>query len=98
MKSTTLKNRFEKIENLSKNSKSYQVVNNLISNNHDSMIFGNLIRPCHTSGKGRFTSNLDYTSSIKYLLTEIGIKYESGNDSARGGKTGSFIKIITKIQ
>jgi hypothetical protein len=98
MKATTLKNRLEKIENLSRNSKGYQVVNNLISNNPDSMIFGNLIRPCHTSGKGRFTTNLDYTDLITHLLNKIGVKYIKGSDAPRGGKTGHFLKIITKIQ
>jgi hypothetical protein len=98
MKATTLKNRLEKIDQLSRGSKAYQVVNSLIKKESNSMIFGNLIRPCHTSGKGRFTSNLDYTDSVKYLLDKIGIKYESGNDSVRNGKTGNFIKIITKIQ
>ena len=98
MKTSTLKNRLEKVENLSKNSKAYQVVNAFISNERHAMIFGNIIRPCHISGKGRFCSNLDYTSNIKYILDKIGVKYESGNDSSRGGLTGNYIKITSKIQ
>jgi hypothetical protein len=98
MKATILKNRLEKIEKISRGSKGYQVVNALITNTYNFMIFGNLIRPCHTSGSGRYTTNLDYTNDISSILDKIGVKYQSGNDSIKGGKTGNFIRIITKIK
>ena len=98
MKTTTLNTRLEKIENISRGSKAYQIVKAFINNEYHEMIFGNTIRPCHASGSKRFTTNLDYTSMVKYLLDKINLKYVSGNDSVKGGKTGNFIKIASKIQ
>ncbi len=92
MKTTTLKNRLEKRYNGARNSKAYQIVNSMIEANCK------IIRTCHTSGSGRYTTNLDYTEEVKRILMLIGVKFESGNDSPRGGKPGNFIKIITKIQ
>lgn len=60
-------------------------------------VFADIIRPCTTSGRGRFTTNLDYTADVCRLLDQLKIKYISGNDSPRGGKTGNCIKILTKI-
>lgn len=31
------------------------------------------------------------------LLDRLGVKYEKGNDAPRGGLTGNYIRIITKI-
>ena len=56
-----------------------------------------IIRPCYASGRGKFTSNQDHTQITENYLSKIGIMFESGNDSPRGGKTGNYIKIITKI-
>ena len=99
MKATTLQKRLENRYNGSKNSKAYQIVRDLIDGtNKTYMVFGNLIRPCSTSGRGRFTSNMDYTSEVKRLLILLGINFESGNDSPRGGLTGNFFKISTKIE
>ena len=98
MKNQTLLNRLTKRFNGSKSSKSFQIVSDLINQtNKSGMINSNIIRPCKTSGSGRFTTNMDYTTETKSLLTLIGVKFEYGNDSLRGGKTGEFIKIITKI-
>lgn len=58
----------------------------------------NRIRPCYTSGKGRFTSNQDHTESLKRLLDKLGIEYIFSNDSPRGGLTGNLITITTKIK
>jgi len=91
MKKETLNTRLEKIENLSRGSKAYQIVKSII-NDRDLMV-----RPCHSSGTGRFCTNLDYTEGVINLLDKIGVKYIAGNDSPRGGKPGNFIKIITKI-
>ena len=56
-----------------------------------------VLRPCHTSGRGRFTSNIDCTDQLAVVLGKIGFEFEKGNDSPRGGLTGNFIKVTTKI-
>ena len=98
MKATTLQNRLEKRYTGSKSSKAYQIVKDLINGtNKTYMVKCDLIRPCSTSGSGRFTSNMDYTRETRSLLMLLGIKFDSGNDSPRGGLTGNYFKIITKI-
>ena len=59
---------------------------------------GDVIRPVWTSGRGRFCSNCDYTRDIIEVLDALRIKYTTGNDAPRGGLTGNFIKIISKIE
>lgn len=60
---------------------------------------GDLIRPVWTSGRGRFCSNCDHTRDICTVLDldVLRVKYETGNDAPRGGLTGNYIKIVTKI-
>lgn len=78
-----------------KNSIAYKVAMDIVNETNKSyMVFGEIIRPCYTSGSGRFTSNQDHTEAICKTLTEIGVTYTTGNDSPRGGKTGKFIKIL----
>ncbi len=97
MKRLTIAKRLEKFTG-SKTSIAYQVAKDLSTGENKSCkIFGNIIRPVHTSGSGRFTSNLDYTNDCKAMLTFLKLKFETGNDSPRGGLTGNFIKILTKI-
>jgi len=97
MKTETLKNRFAKF-NGSKNSKAYQIVRDWIERtNKTYMVFNNHIYPCHTSGRGRYTTNLDYTDDVKAILDFLKIRYIANNDSPRGGLTGNYIHIITKI-
>jgi hypothetical protein len=62
------------------------------------MIFGDIIRPVKLLGRGRFAHYSDYTTDICNILTSLKIKFEVGNDASRGGLTGNFIKIITKIE
>lgn len=57
----------------------------------------NTIRPAAYSGRGRFTTVLDYTATVRALLDAAKIKYQSGNDSQRGGVTGNYI-ILTHIK
>ena len=52
-----------------------------------------LIRPCWTSGSGRFCSNMDYTDEVCRLLDLLRVQYERGNDAPRGGLTGNYVKI-----
>lgn len=56
-----------------------------------------LIRPCFSTGRGRFIHNVDHTLEVCFLLERLGLKYEKGNDAPRGGLTGNYIKVITKI-
>lgn len=51
------------------------------------------VRTCWTSGTGRFTSNLDYHFNTTNILNQLGVSYEEGNDSPRGGKTGQFVTV-----
>ena len=97
MKAKTLQKRLDRYKG-AKNSKKVQIIKDLINGtNRSCMINGSTIRPCHTSGRGGFCSNLDYTKEIEDLLQLLGLKFKSGNDAPRGGLTGNFIFIITKI-
>ena len=92
MKTKTLKNRLEKRYTGSKNTKAYQIVCDLVNGtNNTRMTNGLTIRPCSTSGSGRFTTNLDYTRDVQYLLTLLGVKFVAGNDAPKGGLTGNYI-------
>jgi hypothetical protein len=82
----------------SKTSIAYQVAKDLATGeNKTYKVSGNIVRPVHTSGSGRFTTNLDYTNDCKNIFTFLKLKFEIGNDSPRGGLTGNYIKILTKI-
>lgn len=59
---------------------------------------GGVIRPVWTSGRGRFCTNCDHTRDICAVLDALRVKYVTGNDAPRGGLTGNYIKIITKIE
>lgn len=59
---------------------------------------GSIIRLCWTSGRGRFTTNLDHEDAICAVLDCLKIKYQVGNDAPRGGATGKYIKILTNIE
>ena len=99
MKATTLQKRLDNRYKGSKNTIAYKIVTDVINKTNKSyrVFWENTIRPVTTSGSGRFTTNLDYTRDVENLLDLIGVKYTSGNDAPRGGATGNFIKIITKI-
>ena len=62
------------------------------------LFWGGLIRPVWTSGRGRFCKNMNYTADICAVLDALRVKYETGNDAPRGGLTGCYIKIVTKIE
>lgn len=52
-----------------------------------------VVRTCHTSGNGRFTSNIDSHAATLAGLDRIGLKYEHGNDAPKGGKVGQWVKL-----
>lgn len=98
MKEKTLRRRLAKI-GLQKNSTVYRIIRDVIrGTNNTYMVFDGLIRPVKTSGSGRFKTNLDYTDGVKTVLDKMNVKYRSGNDAPRGGKTGNWIIVTTKIE
>lgn len=89
MKTTTAIKKIETL-GLNKGTKAYRLV-------MDALTTGNkTIRPCHISGRGRFATNMDYTSQVLDILRRANIKYSVGNDSPRGGLPGNYI-ILTHI-
>ncbi len=99
MKTQTLKKRLEKRYTGSKTAKDYAILKDFIfGTNKTGMVNDYTIRPVHTSGSGRFKSNLDYTENTLRTLKLLGIKFKFGNDAPRGGLTGNFIIILTKIE
>ena len=55
---------------------------------------------CHTSGSGRFTTNIDSTADTIDTLERAGLKrgidFVFDNDSPRGGKTGNYVELTSK--
>ena len=89
MKLSTFLSRLEK--HGQKGTKAYQMVAELATNEKT------IIRPCYTSGSGRWTSNQDHSERVIELLNAMNVKYVEGNDAPRGGATGKFIRITSKI-
>ena len=103
MKSTTKQIAAKKLAKLPviKTSIAYQVAAELLelpNAKKSYKIFGNTIRPVHTSGSGRFTSNQDHTKAIADLLFSIGIDTVLSNTSPKGGLTGNLLTIVTKLK
>lgn len=100
MKSTTkaaATKRLLKVKD-AKYSVAYRIVKDLIEGtNKEYRIYGNIIRANYTSGSGRYTTNMEHNAAVARILTEIGIEYTICNNSPRGGKTGEYIEVTTKI-
>ena len=92
-KTTTLAKRIEKLvkaKELNKTSLVYGWVSNLQSNE--------VLRPVFSQGSTwRHSSLIDKSNELTIILKKLGIEFVTGNDAARGGKTGYFVKITTKI-
>lgn len=74
----------------SKNSLVYSWVSTLKTNE--------VLRPVFTQGKTwKHSSLIDKSNELTTLLKKLGIDFSTGNDAARGGKTGYFVKINTRI-
>lgn len=90
MKAATILKRLEKLaseKRVNKTSSAYKLIVSVCQTGNA------VIRPCWTSGKGRYCSNLDYTADTRCLLEMLRVGYEFGNDAPRGGLTGNYIKI-----
>lgn len=98
MKKTTFIKRLNKaVEDkvITKNSSAYKLISGWIIQRHNNAL--PYIRPCWTSGYGRYKTNLDYTHDVERVLQHMKIKFVSGNDAPKGGKVGNFIKITHKV-
>lgn len=97
MKRETLAKRINKL-NINHCSVAYQVLAELAGiKNFYRIRANNIVRPTWYSGYGRFAKTFDYSLDIRAALTACKIKYVEGNDAPRGGKSGNYIKILTKI-
>ena len=88
-KRSALNAKIEKL-NFAKNS----IVSNMIKN----LNTGDKLRPVYsTGGSWRFSSLKDYRVELEKTLRALGISFETGNDATRGGRTGYYVQITTKI-
>lgn len=88
MKKGTIAKRLEKAK-VNKTTSAYHLLAVWLKNP-----FSPVIRPCWTSGKGKFCKNLNHTQDLCNLLELLRVRYELSNDAPRGGKTGNYIRII----
>ena len=91
MKATTALKNLEKVANNEKSIRNWKLTAAWKLINRVIMCQRNSIRPCYYSGSGRFTSKLDYTADVQYLLGKAGIRYTLTNDAPRGSETGNLI-------
>ena len=74
-----------------KNSLFYVWITNLETNQ--------ILRPIFTQGSSwKHSSLIDKEFELTNVLNQLGIEFTKGNDAPRGGKTGAFVKITTKIK
>ena len=88
MKKETIQKRLERLQ-CNKNCSAYKLITEWLKSENNP-----LIRPCWHSGRGRFTTNLDYTAQTINLLKSLRVRYEIGNDAPRGGKYGNYIRVL----
>lgn len=64
------------------------------------MTTGDRVYTCHTSGSGRFTTNIDRTEETIEALVVAGLTKDTDfihdNNSPRGGKAGNYVE-LTKV-
>jgi hypothetical protein len=93
-KSTSLEKRIQKLvseKKLSKSSIVYGWLNDILKGTKS-------FRPVYTQGRSwKHSSLIDKRFEFQNILNQLGIEYIEGNDAPRGGKTGAFIKITTKV-
>jgi hypothetical protein len=57
-----------------------------------------VLRPVYSQGSSwKHSVLIDKSKELTDLLTVLGVEFETGNDAPRGGKTGYFVKIKTRI-
>ena len=98
MKTSTLLKRIEKRVTLSKSSVAYRALLDLVNNTDNSgRLTGKVFRPTTSTYSGRHGSITCHKYEIRDALELVGLKFETGNDSPKGGVAGNYIKILTKI-
>jgi len=88
MNTATFNNRIEKA-NINKGTAGYKMALKLCQTDF-------LVRPCYTSGSGRFTSNQDHTEAVTNTLRAAGVDFVMTNDAPRGSATGNVICLTAK--
>lgn len=91
MKATTALKNLEEVAKNEKSNRNWKLTAAWKLINRTIMCQRNSIRPCYYSGSGRFTTKLDYTADVQYLLGKAGIRYTLTNDAPRGSETGNLI-------
>ena len=88
MNTTTFDARIRKA-NINKGSIGYKMAVQLCTNDVP-------VRPCYTSGRGRFTSNQDHTEALIITLKVVGVSYKIENNALRGSATGNVFSLTAK--
>lgn len=88
MNTSTFNNRIEKA-GINKSTVGYKLALQLCQTDF-------LVRPCYTSGSGRFTSNQDHTQATLNALRAAGVDFKMHNDAPRGSATGNVIALSPK--
>ena len=95
LKKTSAQKKLAKLvleKKLSKRSIIYSWVNELIAGSKE-------FRPVFTRGSSwKYSTLFDKRDEFTNVLYLMKIEYTSGNDAPRGGRTGEFIIITTKIK
>lgn len=89
----------KRTQKFNKTSKGYQLALQLMKG-ESTYSFEKCVRTCHTSGRGRFCKNMDYTDDtlevLRYAGMVRGVDFEFGNDAPKGGLTGNYLKLTAK--
>ena len=73
--------------------------NSIVGNMLNNLSTNQVLRPIYSQGSSwKHSSLIDKSFELKSTLDKLRIEYIVGNDAARGGKTGYFVKITTKIK
>ena len=98
MKTLTKNSAEKKLAKLAANKEIYKTsivygwINELIEGERE-------FRPVYSQGSSwKYSSLFDRTVEFTNILKAMGIEFVSGNDAPKGGRTGAFIKITTKIR
>jgi len=85
-------NKLVESKQISKTSIVYGWVNDFINGEKE-------FRTVYSQGTSwKYSSLVDKTQEFRNILDKMGIEYIVGNDAPRGGRTGEFVKITTKIK
>lgn len=91
---TALNKRIEKLvkaKELSKTSLVYGWISDLKTDE--------ILRPIFSQGSTwKYSSLVDKSTELTTVLKKLGIEFKIGNGAPRGGQTGYFVKIVTKIK